>query len=168
MNSNKLRAMTGRLLFLLVLSTGACLGDSVNPPVSGFGDPFSPGYLDGLDILPGSFLFTQNTMYDFMGVQELSIVSAFVDPATTWSLAGLPTRIINITFDDPWDSLNGDVPGLLISSALSSSYPISSPVTSNSFVVPEPKTSLLLLIAVCFGGLAVLRARSLRSPREDE
>lgn len=137
MNLLKSRLSMCHVLFLLALSTGICFGDSINS------SQLMPGTtsldfsdLEALGIDPASFLFTQNTMYNFNGESDLSIVAAWVDPSQTSSLDGVPLQITKIvlgTSDDSSDT--------------------SSPVASSTNVSGVPEPASLLLSTLAFGCL---------------
>jgi hypothetical protein len=133
----KSRSSVCRVLFFLALSTSLCFADSINSSqlISGATSlDFSD--LEALGIDPASFLFTQNTMYDFNGQYDLSIVSALVDPSQTSSLDGVPLQIANIVLATSNDSSDTSVP---IASA------------TNVSGVPEPASLLLSTLAFgCF------------------
>jgi hypothetical protein len=142
MNLFNARPSMCHLLFLLVLSTRLCSADPVNS------SQLMPGTtsldllnLEALGINPASFLFTQNTMYDFNGEYDLSIVSALVDPSQTSSLDGVPLQITNIvlgTSDDSSDTSNPAAPD------------------TNVSATPEPASILLSTLA--FGCLLFFAA----------
>jgi hypothetical protein len=119
--------------------------DTINSEGSSYGSPVDLSDLAALGLSPGSFLFSQNTMYDFTGNQELSIVSAEVDPSQTQSLTGVPVQITNVTLGDSSD----DSPDVMTSSPTLD--------TTNDFGLPEPKT--ILLTVVGFGGLIAFGIR---------
>ena len=141
MNVYKSRSCVCGVIFLLALSSGICVAGPINssqlmPAAT------SPDVLDleALGIDPASFLFTQNTMYDFNGEYDLSIVSALVDPSDTSSLDGVPMQITNIvlgtSLGTPDDS--ADTSGRI------------APVTDIS-AAPEPASLLLSTLALgCF------------------
>ena len=135
MNLLKSTSSVCHVLFLLALSSSLCFGDSINS--SQLMPGASPDLLDlqALGINPASFLFTQNTMYDFNGEYDLSIVSALVDPSQTSSLDGVPLQITNIVLGTSDDS-----------------SAISSPVASdtNTSGVSEPASLLLSTLAFGF------------------
>jgi hypothetical protein len=137
MNVYKYISSVCGVLFLLALSTGLCFGDSINSSQL-MSSTTSLDFLDleALGINPGSFLFTQNTMYDFTGDYVLSIVSASVDPGETSSLDGVPLQITNIVLGTSDDSSD-------------TSIPVESGTNASS--VPEP--SALLLSTLAFGCL---------------
>lgn len=137
MNVPKFISSVCHLLFLLALTSSFCLADSINSAQS-FASGTSLDLLDleALGIDPSNFLFTQNTMYDFNGVYNLTIVAAPVDPGQTSSLDGLPLQIATIalgTSEDPSD--------------------VSSPIASNTSASPVPEPAALLLSTLAFGGL---------------
>jgi hypothetical protein len=130
------RSSAWHLLFLLALSTSLCFADSINSSQLMPGASFDLLDLQSLGINPASFLFTRNTMYDFNGDYELSIVSALVNPSETSSLDGVPLQITNIvlgTSDDSSDT--------------------SSPVASGTNVSRVPEPASLLLSTLAFGCL---------------
>jgi hypothetical protein len=124
------------LLLLLALSTGLCFAGPINSSQLMPGNSLDLLDLEALGINPASFLFTENTMYDFNGEYDLSIVSAVVDPADTSSLDGVPLQITNIVLgssNDATDTL--------------------SPIASSSDVAPVPEPASLLLATWAFGCL---------------
>ncbi len=137
MNAYKSISSVCQLLFLLAFSTGSCFADSINSSQT-----LTPGTsldlldLEALGIDPASFLFTRNTMYDFTGDYELSIVSALIDPSHTSSLNGAAVQITNIVLGTSDDSSD-------------TSSPI--PSTTDAPQVPEPVS--LFLAALAFGCL---------------
>jgi hypothetical protein len=146
MNVYKSRSSVCHLLFLLALSSSLCFGDSINS------SQLMPGTtsldlldLEALGIDPASFLFTQNTMYDFTGVYELSIVSAWMDPSQTSSLDGVPLQITNIVLG------TSDV-----------SSDASNPVASATNVSGVPEPASLLLSTLAFGCLLYFAAGKFR------
>jgi hypothetical protein len=129
------------LVFFLLLSTNVCWADSIGTTESpDLGSPLDPAELEGLGLDPDSFLFTLNDMYDYTGTNDLSILSADINPGDTSSLNGVDTQVTNITMpSDP--SLDGGI--TLIAS-------------EDSSVVPEPGTLVLLAAALgCFLPFAV-------------
>jgi hypothetical protein len=122
---------------LALSSSSLCFADSINS------SQLMPGAnsLDNLDlealgIDPASFLFTQNTMYDFNGEYDLSIVSAPVDPSQTSSLDGVPLQITNIVVGTSDESADTSDPTASVTDA---------------FAAPEPAS--LLLSTLAFGCL---------------
>ena len=137
MNLSKSRSSVCHLLFLLALSTSLCFADPIDS------SQLMPGAtsldlldLEALGINPASFLFTQNTMYDFNGEYDLSIVSALVDPSQISSLDGVPLQITNLVLGTSDDSSH-----------------TSSPVASDTNVSAAPEPASLLLSTLAFGCL---------------
>jgi hypothetical protein len=123
------------LFFLLALSTSLCFAGPINSSQLTPDTSLDLLDLEALGINPASFLFTQNTMYDFDGEYDLSIVSALVDPGDTSSLDGVPLQVTNLVLgcsDDASDN--------------------SSPIVANTdTAAPEPAS--LLLATLAFGCL---------------
>lgn len=136
MNVYKSRSSVCHLLFLLALSTSLCFADPINSSQLMSGDSLDLLDLEALGINPDSFLFTQNTMYDFTGDYELSIVSALVDPSQTSSLDGVPLQITNIVLGTPDDPSGA-----------------SGAIVSGTNVSPAPEPGALVLSTLAFGCL---------------
>ena len=144
MNVYKSRSSLCGALFLLALSSSSlCVAGPINSSQLMAGAT-SPDVLDleALGIDPASFLFTQNTMYDFTGDYELSIVSALVDPSDTSSLDGVPLQITNIVLGTSDDSAD-----------------TSSPIASVTNVTATPEPASLLLSTLAFGCFLLFAAR---------
>jgi hypothetical protein len=138
MNVYKFRSSVCGVLFVLALSSSSlCFADSINSSQLMPGAPSLDLFdLEALGINPASFLFSQNTMYDFNGEYDLSIVSALVDPSQTSSLDGVPLQITNIVLG------TSDV-----------SADTASPTASVTDVFAAPEPASLLLSALAFGCL---------------
>jgi len=135
---NKYRSLSSvwHLLFLLALSTSLCFAGPINSSQLTPGTSLDLLDLEALGINPSSFLFTQNTMYDFNGEYDLSVVSAVVDPGDISSLDGVPLQITNIVLGTSGDFSDD-----------------SSPIASGTDVTSVPEPASLLLATVAFGCL---------------
>lgn len=151
MNILKPLSFACHLSLLLAIFAGAAFADSINTTIStDSGTPLDISELAGLGLAPGSFLFSENTMYDFTGDQVVSIVSADVDPSQTTSLIGVTTQVTTITIGDSGNTSHTQIAA------------ISTNTISQS---PEPNPAVLFACAIaCLLAFALMRRVSARVP----
>ena len=94
MNFSKFLSSASFLIVCAILFAGIASADQITAPVD-LGVSLDVSELASLG-LPGSFLFTENTMYDYTGYQDVSVISAPVDPSQTNSLDGLSTQVTTV------------------------------------------------------------------------
>jgi hypothetical protein len=116
---------------------------------TGYTSPLDNPLVASLGLAPGSFLFGPNTLYDYTGLQRLSILSIVGDPTlATIALQDPNTNLYDIVFPDAGgEGHSGTVAG-----------------TSVASPTPEPKAAWLLGVGlIAMWGWASLRVRKLRA-----
>jgi len=131
-----------RMITVLIvgfLGAVACPADTIVD-----GSSLNESELLSLGFDPSGFLFTGNTMYDYNGIDELTIIEADINPLNTTTLAGVPTVSATVIIADQ-DTGDSVLPG-----------------ESNSALdTPEPATAGLMALAAAAGfTLLFKRARA--------